>query len=88
MALYIILFFFKCSELYLSSSDSSLLISDFEAQPASPEVATEDDFDPIPVTGQKNSQGTPLKFFILRKPYVAEVIFEIKHKNLMGQIKT
>ncbi|PWA26561.1 hypothetical protein CCH79_00000854 [Gambusia affinis] len=36
--------------------DSSLLISDFEAQSASAEVATEDDFDPIPVTGRKNSQ--------------------------------
>uniref|UniRef100_A0A087YPC5 non-specific serine/threonine protein kinase n=1 Tax=Poecilia formosa TaxID=48698 RepID=A0A087YPC5_POEFO len=38
------------------SSDSSLLISDFEAQAASAEAATEDDFDPIPVTGRKNSQ--------------------------------
>ncbi|KAK5615519.1 hypothetical protein CRENBAI_026120 [Crenichthys baileyi] len=36
--------------------DSSLLISDFEAQPTSAEAATEDDFDPIPVTGRKNSQ--------------------------------
>ncbi|KAM4532824.1 AP2-associated protein kinase 1-like isoform 2-T2 [Fundulus diaphanus] len=36
--------------------DSSLLISDFETQPTSAEAATEDDFDPIPVTGRKNSQ--------------------------------
>ncbi|KAM4720047.1 LOW QUALITY PROTEIN: AP2-associated protein kinase 1-like [Anableps anableps] len=36
--------------------DSSLLISDFEAQPTTAEAATEDDFDPIPVTGRKNSQ--------------------------------
>ncbi|XP_068608615.1 AP2-associated protein kinase 1 [Brachionichthys hirsutus] len=32
--------------------ESSLLISDFEPQPSS----TEDEFDPIPVTGRKNSQ--------------------------------
>ncbi|XP_038149710.1 AP2-associated protein kinase 1-like [Cyprinodon tularosa] len=37
-------------------ADSSLLISDFETQPTSAEAATEDDFDPIPVTGRKNSQ--------------------------------
>ncbi|XP_061886932.1 AP2-associated protein kinase 1-like isoform X4 [Entelurus aequoreus] len=37
--------------------DSSLLICDFEPpQPANPEAATEDEFDPIPVTGRKNSQ--------------------------------
>ncbi|XP_047425611.1 AP2-associated protein kinase 1 isoform X2 [Mugil cephalus] len=38
-------------------ADSSLLISDFESQPAtSAEAGAEDDFDPIPVTGRKNSQ--------------------------------
>ncbi|XP_037548085.1 AP2-associated protein kinase 1 [Nematolebias whitei] len=36
--------------------DSSLLISDFEAQQTSAGAATEDEFDPIPVTGRKNSQ--------------------------------
>ncbi|XP_077352910.1 AP2-associated protein kinase 1-like isoform X1 [Festucalex cinctus] len=38
------------------TSDSSLLISDFEPQQSSAEAATEDEFDPIPVTGRKNSQ--------------------------------
>ncbi|XP_044029574.1 AP2-associated protein kinase 1-like isoform X2 [Siniperca chuatsi] len=37
-------------------ADSSLLISDFEPQQASAEASTEDEFDPIPVTGRKNSQ--------------------------------
>ncbi|XP_071322566.1 AP2-associated protein kinase 1-like isoform X2 [Trachinotus anak] len=37
-------------------ADSSLLITDFEPQQASGEAATEDEFDPIPVTGRKNSQ--------------------------------
>ncbi|XP_070706463.1 AP2-associated protein kinase 1-like [Pempheris klunzingeri] len=37
-------------------ADSSLLISDFESQTASAEAAAEDEFDPIPVTGRKNSQ--------------------------------
>ncbi|XP_034457740.1 AP2-associated protein kinase 1-like isoform X1 [Hippoglossus hippoglossus] len=37
-------------------ADSSLLISDFEPQQASGEVGTEDEFDPIPVIGRKNSQ--------------------------------
>ncbi|KAM9307012.1 AP2-associated protein kinase 1-like isoform 1-T1 [Pholidichthys leucotaenia] len=37
-------------------ADSSLLISDFESQQASAEAGTEDEFDPIPVTGRKNSQ--------------------------------
>lgn len=36
--------------------DSSLLISDLEPQQASAEAGTEDEFDPIPVTGRKNSQ--------------------------------
>ncbi|XP_068190865.1 AP2-associated protein kinase 1-like isoform X2 [Antennarius striatus] len=36
--------------------ESSLLISDFEPQQASTEAGTEDEFDPIPVTGRKNSQ--------------------------------
>ncbi|XP_063746374.1 AP2-associated protein kinase 1-like isoform X2 [Eleginops maclovinus] len=36
-------------------ADSSLLISDFELQPAAAE-GQEDEFDPIPVTGRKNSQ--------------------------------
>ncbi|KAJ4926508.1 hypothetical protein JOQ06_008681 [Pogonophryne albipinna] len=36
-------------------ADSSLLISDFELQPA-PAEDQEDEFDPIPVTGRKNSQ--------------------------------
>ncbi|KAF0031433.1 hypothetical protein F2P81_015988 [Scophthalmus maximus] len=37
-------------------ADSSLLISDFEPQQAGGEAETEDEFDPIPVTGRKNSQ--------------------------------
>ncbi|XP_026195053.1 AP2-associated protein kinase 1-like isoform X2 [Anabas testudineus] len=37
-------------------ADSSLLISDFEPQQACVEAGTEDEFDPIPVTGRKNSQ--------------------------------
>ncbi|XP_042364669.1 AP2-associated protein kinase 1-like isoform X2 [Plectropomus leopardus] len=37
-------------------ADSSLLISDFEPQQATAEAGTEDEFDPIPVTGRKNSQ--------------------------------
>nr|XP_019938064.1 PREDICTED: AP2-associated protein kinase 1 isoform X1 [Paralichthys olivaceus] len=37
-------------------ADSSLLISDFEPQQVSGDVGTEDEFDPIPVTGRKNSQ--------------------------------
>ncbi|XP_034402295.1 AP2-associated protein kinase 1-like isoform X2 [Cyclopterus lumpus] len=37
-------------------ADSSLLISDFEPQQATAEEGTEDEFDPIPVTGRKNSQ--------------------------------
>lgn len=41
----------------MSAADSTLLISDFEPQHASAEVGTEDEFDPIPVTGRKNSQG-------------------------------
>lgn len=44
----------------LSPADSSFLISDFEPQQASAEVGTEDEFDPIPVTGRKNSQGESL----------------------------
>uniref|UniRef100_I3J6A3 non-specific serine/threonine protein kinase n=1 Tax=Oreochromis niloticus TaxID=8128 RepID=I3J6A3_ORENI len=41
----------------LFCADSSLLISDFESQQPSAEAGTEDEFDPIPVTGRKNSQG-------------------------------
>ncbi|XP_070780277.1 AP2-associated protein kinase 1-like [Enoplosus armatus] len=37
-------------------ADSSLLILDMEPQQASAEAGTEDEFDPIPVTGRKNSQ--------------------------------
>ncbi|XP_029370989.1 AP2-associated protein kinase 1-like isoform X2 [Echeneis naucrates] len=37
-------------------ADSSLLITDFEPQQGSGEAGTEDEFDPIPVTGRKNSQ--------------------------------
>ncbi|KAF3702079.1 AP2-associated protein kinase 1 [Channa argus] len=37
-------------------ADSSVLISDFEPQQTSKEAGTEDEFDPIPVTGRKNSQ--------------------------------
>lgn len=44
----------------LSPAESSFLISDFEPQQASAEVGTEDEFDPIPVTGRKNSQGESL----------------------------
>lgn len=44
----------------VSAADSTLLISDFEPQHASAEVGTEDEFDPIPVTGRKNSQGESL----------------------------
>lgn len=66
------LFFFVCTLQRLSCCvsflltffvppvDSTLLISDFEPQPASGEVGTEDEFDPIPVTGRKNSQGESL----------------------------
>ncbi|XP_029920611.1 AP2-associated protein kinase 1 [Myripristis murdjan] len=36
-------------------ADSSLLISDFEPLQSTAEAGTEDEFDPIPVTGQKNS---------------------------------
>ncbi|KAG8010675.1 AP2-associated protein kinase 1 [Nibea albiflora] len=42
-------------------ADSSLLISDFEPQQAGADVGTEDEFDPIPVTGRKNSQGESLR---------------------------
>uniref|UniRef100_A0A8D2ZFT5 non-specific serine/threonine protein kinase n=1 Tax=Scophthalmus maximus TaxID=52904 RepID=A0A8D2ZFT5_SCOMX len=45
----------------LSPADSSLLISDFEPQQAGGEAETEDEFDPIPVTGRKNSQGKSLQ---------------------------
>ncbi|KAF7665384.1 hypothetical protein LDENG_00145080 [Lucifuga dentata] len=38
-------------------ADSSLLISDFEPQQVSADVGTEDEFDPIPVTGRKNSSS-------------------------------
>lgn len=44
----------------LFCADSSLLISDFESQQPSAEAGTEDEFDPIPVTGRKNSQGMSL----------------------------
>ncbi|XP_053723284.1 AP2-associated protein kinase 1-like isoform X2 [Synchiropus splendidus] len=37
-------------------ADSSLLISDIESQQQGQEETTEDEFDPIPVTGRKNSQ--------------------------------
>ncbi|KAK7889381.1 hypothetical protein WMY93_024941 [Mugilogobius chulae] len=37
-------------------ADSDLLISDLEPPPASAEAGEEDEFDPIPVTGRKNSQ--------------------------------
>ncbi|TNN73792.1 AP2-associated protein kinase 1 [Liparis tanakae] len=37
-------------------ADSSLLISDFEPLQAAAEGDAEDEFDPIPVTGRKNSQ--------------------------------
>ncbi|XP_074545813.1 AP2-associated protein kinase 1-like isoform X2 [Halichoeres trimaculatus] len=37
-------------------ADSSLLISDLEPQQAAAEAGEEDEFDPIPVTGRKNSQ--------------------------------
>ncbi|XP_013859237.1 AP2-associated protein kinase 1 isoform X2 [Austrofundulus limnaeus] len=43
-------------DLVQPKGDSSLLISDFEVQQTSAEAATEDEFDPIPVTGRKNSQ--------------------------------
>ncbi|XP_040914156.1 AP2-associated protein kinase 1-like isoform X2 [Toxotes jaculatrix] len=39
-----------------ADSSADLLISDFEPQQASGEAGTEDEFDPIPVTGRKNSQ--------------------------------
>ncbi|XP_013859236.1 AP2-associated protein kinase 1 isoform X1 [Austrofundulus limnaeus] len=44
-------------DLVQPKGDSSLLISDFEVQQTSAEAATEDEFDPIPVTGRKNSQA-------------------------------
>ncbi|XP_055009880.1 AP2-associated protein kinase 1-like isoform X2 [Boleophthalmus pectinirostris] len=37
-------------------TDSDLLISDFEPPPTSADAGEEDEFDPIPVTGRKNSQ--------------------------------
>lgn len=43
-------------------ADSSLLILDFESQQTSAEAPTEDEFDPIPVTGRKNSQGKSYRF--------------------------
>lgn len=47
-------------------ADSSLLISDLELQPAAGDVGTEDDeFDPIPVTGRKNSQGRFYLFYFI-----------------------
>lgn len=47
-----------------SSADPDLLISDFEPPPASSEAEAgeEDEFDPIPVTGRKNSQGKFVKY--------------------------
>ncbi|KAM3874300.1 AP2-associated protein kinase 1-like [Diretmus argenteus] len=42
-------------------ADSSLLISDFEPQQISADAATEDEFDPIPVTGRKNSASQDLQ---------------------------
>uniref|UniRef100_A0A3B4YBG8 non-specific serine/threonine protein kinase n=1 Tax=Seriola lalandi dorsalis TaxID=1841481 RepID=A0A3B4YBG8_SERLL len=47
---------------FLFFADSSLLISDFEPQQASGEGGTEDEFDPIPVTGRKNSQGKSVQY--------------------------
>ncbi|XP_034047441.1 AP2-associated protein kinase 1 isoform X2 [Thalassophryne amazonica] len=38
-------------------ADSSLLISDFEPHQTCAEAGTEDEFDPIPVTGRKNSSS-------------------------------
>ncbi|XP_040012758.1 AP2-associated protein kinase 1-like isoform X2 [Xiphias gladius] len=45
-----------CGDSAQPKADTSLLISDFEPQQASGEAAREDEFDPIPVTGRKNSQ--------------------------------
>ncbi|XP_078143150.1 AP2-associated protein kinase 1 isoform X1 [Centroberyx gerrardi] len=42
-------------------ADSSLLISDFEPHQVSAEAGTEDEFDPIPVTGRKNSASQDLQ---------------------------
>jgi len=52
--------FFWPPTFLFSSADSSLLISDFEPQQAAAEGDAEDEFDPIPVTGRKNSQGESL----------------------------
>uniref|UniRef100_A0A671WB61 non-specific serine/threonine protein kinase n=1 Tax=Sparus aurata TaxID=8175 RepID=A0A671WB61_SPAAU len=51
-------------------ADSSLLISDFEPQQASAEAGEEDEFDPIPVTGRKNSQGESFSFILHKEAQV------------------
>lgn len=62
-SLHLCIFELRClGSTHISSApaDSSFLISDFEPQQAGAEVGTEDEFDPIPVTGRKNSQGESL----------------------------
>ncbi|XP_033832008.1 AP2-associated protein kinase 1 isoform X2 [Periophthalmus magnuspinnatus] len=46
-------------------ADSDLLISDLDPPPASAEAGEEDEFDPIPVTGRKNSQDLQAEVNIL-----------------------
>ncbi|XP_045922045.1 AP2-associated protein kinase 1 isoform X1 [Micropterus dolomieu] len=72
-------------------ADSSLLISDFEPQQANAEAATEDEFDPIPVTGRKNSQDLQreLSSNVLRAAEtVASLQFTEENQRLSIQQKT
>ncbi|KAF6716541.1 AP2-associated protein kinase 1 [Oryzias melastigma] len=66
-----------------SKTDSSLLILDFESQQTSAEAPTEDEFDPIPVTGRKNSQDLQreLSSHELRASRPAASVFPAKEKQ-------
>uniref|UniRef100_A0A8C7YAA5 non-specific serine/threonine protein kinase n=1 Tax=Oryzias sinensis TaxID=183150 RepID=A0A8C7YAA5_9TELE len=66
-----------------SKADSSLLILDFESQQTSAEAPTEDEFDPIPVTGRKNSQDLQreLSSHELRASQPAASVFPTKEKQ-------
>ena len=68
--------------LFLYPADSSLLISDFEPQQASAEAGEEDEFDPIPVTGRKNSQGESFSFILHKEAQVvlSGMSFKIKDR--------
>ncbi|XP_034752419.1 AP2-associated protein kinase 1-like isoform X2 [Etheostoma cragini] len=62
-------------------ADSSLLISDFEPLQAATEAGTEDEFDPIPVTGRKNSQD-------LQRELNRDVLRAEEYQRLRIQQKT